>query len=47
LRYSARREPQGLRTGSNDRFYSSIENLVLWARSEIMGCALKIIQSVE
>jgi hypothetical protein len=27
--------------------YSNIENLVLWARSEITGCALKIIQSVE
>jgi hypothetical protein len=27
--------------------FFNIENLVLWARSEITGSALKIIQSVE
>jgi hypothetical protein len=29
------------------RDYLKFENLVLWARSEIMGSALKIIQSVK
>ncbi len=27
--------------------YFYLENLVLWARSETMGCAMKIIQSVK
>jgi hypothetical protein len=37
----------GVKIWDLKRIYSNIENLVLWARSEITGSALKIIQSVE